>query len=248
VAYAVNEWLRKQVGVRRGFYLVDHQAVFVDPATGNPIAANASGGLHPDGIGPRVLADQLVKVLDPLIPKQDRLIASNDDKTNLIANGMMVGGTTYATTWGQNGTASQGVASKVARTDGFPGEWQQVAVTGGTDYSLRYRIAAGVADSWVVGDVVYAECECEFETDAAGWAATEFNLNLVLFNVPVGTVIRAADMLHVNGAPASSSRPASGIFRTPPLTIVAGNTHLELNVALKGSETYRIARAAIKRV
>jgi len=117
---------------------------------------------------------------------------------------------------------------------------------GGTDYSLRYRIAAGDADSWVVGDVVYAECE--FETDAAGRAAAEFNLNLPLFNIPAGSITRAADMLHINGAPASSARPACGIFRTPPLTIVAGNTHLELNVALKGSGTYRIARAAIKRV
>jgi hypothetical protein len=225
VAYAVNEWLRKQVEARRGFYLADYQAIFVDPATGNPIAAYASDGLHQDGIGSRLLADQLAKILDPLVPQQDRLIASNDDKTNLLPNGMLVGAAAngYATGWGYNGTAAQGVPSKVARTDGFPGEWQQVVVTDGTDYSLRNRIAAGVADSWVIEDTVYAECE--FETDAAGWAATEFNLNLALFNVPAGTVTRSADMIHINGSPASSSRPARGIFRTPPLTIVAGNTH-----------------------
>ncbi|MDV8146974.1 hypothetical protein [Arthrobacter sp. B10-11] len=121
----------------------------------------------------------------------------------------------------------------------------QVVVTGVIDHSLRNRFAPRTADSWVAGDVVFAECE--FETDAAGWAATVFNLNLALCNVPEGSVTRSADVIHI-GSPASTFRPATGIFRIPPLTIVADKTHLELNVVLKGSGTYRIDRAAIKRV
>lgn len=246
VSYAVNDWLRAQVGVRPGFYLAEYQSVMVDPTTGNPRTGYASDGLHQDGIGPRACADMLVRILDPLVPRSDRLIASNDDPTNLIPNGMMVGGTTYATSWANNGTGSQAVVSKVARTDGLPGDWQQVVVTSGTDYALRNRVAAGTTGSWVVGDTVYAECE--FETDASGWNPTEFNLNVALYNTPVGAVTRSADMLHLNSVPASIGRAASGIFRTPPITVPTGTSHVELNVALRGSGTYRIARARIARV
>lgn len=85
--------LRKPVGTRRGFYLADYHAVFVDSTSGNPFAAYSSDGLHQDGVASASLADQLVKAPDPLVPLQDRLIASNDGKTNLLPK-VMVGGTT----------------------------------------------------------------------------------------------------------------------------------------------------------
>src|SRR5690606_3788457 len=81
VAYAVNDWLRSQVGARRGFYLAEYQTVMADPDTGNAITANASDGLHQDGAGPALMGARLAEVLEPLVPRSDRLIASNDDPT-----------------------------------------------------------------------------------------------------------------------------------------------------------------------
>jgi hypothetical protein len=245
ISYQVNDWLRSQVGVRPNWWLVDYAAVFVDTATGNLAAGDAADGLHQDSTGAAKLGNELYKVLNVLVPTSDRLISTNDDLTNLIPNGMLEGGATYATSWGQNGTAGQGVASKVARADGFPGFWQQVVVTSGTDYQLRSRITSGTANSWVAGDTVYAECE--FQTDSASWNPSEFSFNVNLFGAPGGSITRAADMLHLGGQPASSSRLASGLFRTPNIYIPVGVTTVDVAVILVGSGTYRIARAALKR-
>lgn len=245
VGFQVNEWLRSLVGTRRNFVLVDYAAVMSDPATGAPLAAYATDGLHQTPAGARVMGHELAAALTPLTPKSDRLIASNADTTNLIPNGMLLGGASYATGWGWNGTGSQGVATKVARTDGYPGEWQQIAVTNQTDYIFRSRNLANVPNSWVIGDTVYAECE--FETDAAGWAATEFNLGVNLTGGAAGSVNRSADLIKINGT-ANDARIASGIFRTPPIKITPGTTIVDVAITLKGSGTYRIAKAALKRV
>ncbi|ACL40890.1 hypothetical protein Achl_2927 [Pseudarthrobacter chlorophenolicus A6] len=240
--YGTNEWLRQQVGVRPDFYLADYATAIVDPTTGTPYAALASDNLHQDGPGGLRMARQLVKVLSPLIPPSDRLIVSNLDTTNLLLNGMFEGdgGTGRATTWA-SGTGGTATYAKVARTDGVPGFWQQVTVSGATGSRLREDLLPGVAGSWVEGDKV--RFEIEFETDAAGWNASQFYAGIQVFGAT--GILHATDCVHSSGTAAQTDRPESGICRTPAITIGAGATTVRVYVTLVGDGTYRVARARL---
>ena len=243
--YATNEWLRNQVGVRPDFYLADYATAIVDPTTGIPYSALASDNLHHDGPGGMRMARQLVKILSPLIPPSDRLIVSNLDTTNLLVNGMFEGdsGTGRATTWA-TGTGGTAVYSKVPRTDGVPGSWQQVTLTAATASRLREDLNPGVPGSWVEGDKV--SFEVEFETDAAGWNATQFYAGLQVFGVT--GLAHATDCVHATGTPNQTDRPESGIFRTPAITIQPGATSVRVYIQLLGDGTYRVARARLRKV
>jgi len=246
VTYGVNDWLRRQTQVRRNFILVDYQAVFVDPTTGNPVAGYTADGLHQEGLGALPLGQQLANAISPFVERSDRLIASNDDPTNIITNGMMVGnsGPGTASGWGSEGATLVGTRTKVARTDGFPGEWQQVAVTGASGwYFFRWQVNIGATVA--VGDTVYAECE--FETDADGWAPSRFLMQIKMIgSFAGGTVTQSADMLHASGSPAMPGRIAAGIFRTPPIVVPVGTTSIKVGVDIEeGPGTFRIAKVRL---
>lgn len=244
----VNQWLRDQATTRPDFYLADYAARMVDPITGQILAAYASDGLHQDGPGGFVMAQELVKVLSPLLPPSDRLINSNADSTNLITNGMFDGdgGTGRATGWA-SGSGGTVVYSKVPRTDGYPGSWQQVAVTDATATRLRWDLASALG-KWAPGDTLVGEVE--FETDEAGWDVTEFSLAVHAYSVPAGQVFRSVDCVHAAGTPAltAAARPPKGIFRTPAMTVNAATTEIRMYVNCLGTGTYRVARARLRKV
>ncbi|QFG12318.1 lipase [Gordonia phage Ranch] len=243
----VNQWLREQATTRRGFYLADYAARMVDPVTGQIQAALASDNLHQDGPGGFVMAQELVRVLEPLVPPSDRLIHSNADSTNLITNGMFDGDTSGRATGWASGSGGTVTYTKVARTDGYPGFWQQVAVVGATATRLRWDLPVA-GGKWVGGDTVVGELE--FETDPTDWNVTEFSLVVHCYNVPAGQVFRAVDCVHASGTPAltAAARPPKGIFRTPAITIHPDTTEVRLYVNCLGTGTYRVARARLRKV
>lgn len=244
-AATVNEWLRREAGRRPGFYLADYAAVMSDPVTGLPLAAYASDGLHQDGPGGFIMGQQLVKVLEPLLPPADRLTVSNADTTNMLLNGMLTGdgGTGRATSWA-GGTGGTATYSKVPRTDGFPGDWQQVVLVGASATRLYQQVAAGGA--WAEGDRVFFECE--FETDASGWTATQFYARLSLLGVSGTAPQYVSDDMNHAGVPGQTFRPTKGIFRTPVLRIHEGTTHIQAAIHLTGDGTFRIARARVAKL
>ena len=106
------------------------------------------------------------------------------------------------------------------------------------------RQAPGLTNGYNIGDTLYGEME--FQADASGFSATEFSL--YLYGVPGSAVFRAGDLIRVNDATGNVGYVAAGIFRTPPIAIVAGCTNLDLTVNFKESGTIRLARGALKRV
>jgi lysophospholipase L1-like esterase len=248
VLYAVNEWLRGQAMARPGFVFVDYQAVFADPTTGNPASGYASDGLHQDSAGAIVLGGKLAEALLPYLSRTDRLVASNDDPTNLISNGMMVGNSGgISTSWGPATSVLTGTPTKVARTDGFPGEWQQVVVAGASGFYF-FRFIVNIGATLAVGDNIFFECE--FETDAGGWTAYKFFAQIQAFgSFPGGTVTQVIDMAHPTGSANAAVRTPAGIFRTPVLTVPATTTSVQVGVMVEGGAgTFRMARARLVKV
>ena len=247
VAAEVNNWLRQQATVRPNFYLAEYAAVMGDTETGIVPAALGQDLLHPDAPGAYKMAQELVRVLDPLVPRSDRLLTYNADPTNYLPNGMFTGNTSGLATGWTKGSATTPTYSKVARTDGLPGEWQQVSCTSETVSSLVRQITLSTTDL-TQGVPVFAELE--FETDAAGWNATEFTVQLQTIGGDAASSSNAKvvnDMVTVATTPLALPRIASGIFRTPAFPISIGATHLQLSLRLKGTGVYRVSRARIAR-
>lgn len=245
-AAEVNNWLRHQATRRPDFYLADYAAVMGDTETGIIPASLGQDLLHQDAPGAYRMTQELVRVLDPLIPPSDRLLAYNGDPTNYLVNGMFTGNSSgLATGWSKG--SSTATPTKIARSDGFVGEWQQVSCTNETVTSLTRQVVLSSTDL-VEGVPIFAELE--FETDEAGWNATEMTLQLQTIG---GNAASAANPKVVNDmvlgatSPLALPRIASGILRTPAFPISIGATHLQFSIRFRGTGVYRVSRARIAR-
>lgn len=245
-AAEVNNWLRQQATRRPNFYLAEYAAVMGDTETGIIPAALGQDLLHQDAPGAYKMAQELVRVLDPLVPRSDRLLTYNGDPTNYLGNGMFTGNTSgLATGWSKG--SSTATPTKVARTDGLPGEWQQMSCTNETVSSLTRQVVLSGTDL-TQGVPIFAELE--FETDEAGWNATEFTLQLQTIGGDAASSANPKvvnDMILAATTPLALPRIASGILRTPAFPISIGATHLQLSVRFKGTGVYRVSRARIAR-
>ncbi|MCZ1075104.1 SGNH/GDSL hydrolase family protein [Rhodococcus sp. A5(2022)] len=245
-AAEVNNWLRQQATRRPNFYLAEYAAVMGDTETGIIPASLGQDLLHQDEPGAYRMAQELVRVLDPLVPRSDRLLTYNGDPTNYLPNGMFTGNTSgLATGWSKG--SSTATVSKVARTDGLPGEWQQVSCTNETVTSMTRQVVLSSTDL-TEGVPVFAELE--FETDEAGWNATEMTLQLQTIGGNSASSSNPKvvnDMVQGATTPQALPRIASGILRTPAFPISIGATHLQFSVRFKGTGVYRVSRARIAR-
>lgn len=245
-AAEVNNWLRQQATRRPNFYLAEYAAVMGDTETGIIPASLGQDLLHQDAPGAYKMAQELVRILDPLVPRSDRLLTYNGDPTNYLGNGMFTGNTSgLATGWSKG--SSTATYSKVPRTDGLPGEWQQVAFTNETVTSLMRQVTLSGTDL-TEGTPVFAELE--FETDEAGWNATELTLQLQTIGGDAASASNPKvvnDMILAATTPLALPRIASGILRTPAFPISVGATHLQFSVRAKGTGVYRACRGRIAR-
>lgn len=245
-AAEVNDWLRREAMRRSNFYLAEYAAVMGDTETGIIPTSLGADALHQDAPGAFKMGVELARVLEPLVPRSDRLLTYNADPTNYLPNGMFTGNSSGLATGWTKGSSAGSTFSKVPRTDGVVGEWQQVTCATEVTASLMRQVALAGTDL-SVGDRVFAEIE--FETDEAGWSSTEFTLQLQTVGGDAGSVTNPKvvnDM--AAGSTKAQPRIANGILRTPVLTIGSGGpTHLQFSVRLKGSGVYRATRARIAR-
>lgn len=143
--HTVNAWIKTYAQTSKGVTLADFHAAFADPATGAEVSTFSKDQLHPNIVGAWSLGRCLFEVLDPLLPKLRILPSSPTDYKNLVYNPLAVGNNASGTNSYTNGTGitgngpngwttirsgtGTGVASKVARTDYWQGEWAQMALT-----------------------------------------------------------------------------------------------------------------------
>lgn len=171
--FDVNRWIRNYARTTKGIILCDWYNAFADPATVQPLAALTTDGTHPIEAGAYWMGKFLAGVLDQEAQRLDRPLPwSNADYLNILANPRMTGNTaglaTGCTVGSIISTAPTTTNTKVARTDGVQGEWQQVNASAAPDgWQLSQDdggAAAGVL--WNIGDSVYGVAEVEI--DAGG--------------------------------------------------------------------------------
>lgn len=244
----LNNWI-KTLTSRKDVIVIDIMPNVTNPATGNYAASMSYDAVHFGALGAQAVGKKMADALAPILPAWDRLPSSAFDPDNYLTNGWMVGdGATYheATGWTFSGTGL--VLSKVARTDGVQGEWQQIVTTAAeSTQKLNRTITLGGAGQLAVGDTV--QCFTEFETDAANWGSVaQFHTVAIAKNG--GTPTWYAYSMLSQGSdhwPSATFRAEKGVFATPKFVIPANSTVIEFRLVFNGIGTVRWGRSVIKK-
>jgi lysophospholipase L1-like esterase len=125
----VNSWLRWTALNDPNIILVDMRKAVIDNTTDLWVANASDDNLHPQQYGAYLMGEEAAKVLDLIIPAIDIFGCDASNSALINSNPLMTGGTTLATSWGKQDTGYTATYSKVARTDGKHGTWQQVAIS-----------------------------------------------------------------------------------------------------------------------
>jgi lysophospholipase L1-like esterase len=258
VMSAVNRWIREQGQVRRGVYIVDAWQLLVDPANGGLRTGVASDGIHMNGLGAQRVGQAIANVVNSLTPPVDVLGWGEDTDLQAVMVNPNLTGTTgtlnngitgsVATSWkvgSITGAAVTATASKVARTDFMPGEWQQISITTGEGAQLQQDL---IFANMVAG-TTYLDAMCEFQTDADWANITQFYMSISFLDAGFAGVGGSTDLQWVAGDTYDTvnTRPASGVFRVPRVLVPAAATKATIPIQLKGQGTFRVGRVGVFR-
>ena len=138
----VNQFIKNYARKTPGVILADISSAMTDPATGTPYNTGVfytADGTHPNAIGAQAMGKVIADALRPFYPANDVFSSNNNDPLNYMRNACNLGtaGTvangitgTPGTQWGLSGSGGtvDAAVSKVARTDGLPGEWTRITL------------------------------------------------------------------------------------------------------------------------
>lgn len=248
VYIAVNEWIRDYAKDTPGMVLCDWAGAYCDPTTVAARSGYTTDGVHPTNLGAASIGAVLADALKDLVTGTKRLCSTNYG--SIILNPMMLGtaGTKAASVTGEqadswttswSGATGSAIASKVARTDGIGGEWQEFQLTSSGTLQM-FQQNTNVGTDFDIGQRWFAECEYEREDD---WNVTDFRFYFSYFGSS-GTVEC------LGGGGGVALLPMSGVLRTPVgVPVPVGTTRLQLFVRFNGTAgTLRVARARLVRV
>jgi hypothetical protein len=249
IAYAAaNPWL----------WFADMGAPY-DSGDGTPVGG--AGGdyvydaVHPTALGAAVMGEVLANKMALYVSKIDQYttLATNNDPTDRLyyttCNPLMSG--TAGTVVGPaTGTAADGweaqvggAWSKVARSDGKPGTWQQVIATAQQCTLSMFDITSGVVpgDTW--------EALAEFQADNNWVSPVQFQLELIALDAGSSILAAMRALGHSVGGGSGSKiiNPLAGVLRTAPLTLPANTIKIRLNLTFQGSGTLRISRFEVRK-
>lgn len=264
VYYAVNAGIVTMATTYPWLIVTDAGPQYLDtadPTIAIPLAGYTVDGVHPNALGASTLAAKMYADL-----------AAN---VHIAASGTYVGLATADATAGRlyysvpnqmfAGTAGAKVApatgnvadgfvvsaggtwSKVARSDGKPGAWQQCVIGAEADQATfgMYDITSGFA----VGETIFAQVEFESDND---WTTPEA-IQLYLGALDAGDAVKGyvTSLGHSTGGGSGTGcvRIGAGILRTPNFVLPVGTTKIRPYITvLAASGTWRVCRFEIRKV
>jgi lysophospholipase L1-like esterase len=269
VLLSANEWLRSLTTSRRNVLVADYYVDLVNAAGTFDTAADSGDGTHPNSIGAARMGKRLGDLITATWPYVDRISAAALDasaalalaRPNIHPNPLMTGtaggvnngftgsaATGWSTRHASGGTITNATASKVARTDGIAGEWQQVAVAGGTGVS-RFRGPA--TTGFATGNVIQGVMEISEDPGAVGLTSSHVMFQCVNSGfVPVATAYGL--FLDTGDAWPTEYPIVSGVVATPEVAIPATTVTVELEwdrgSAATYTTTHRVGRTVVRRL
>lgn len=275
-------WVRTYAQNNTNIILADPTPVLIDAGNsdGEMLSGYTFDDLHPSPAGAYYIGKTIWEAVEPYIPKFDMRVYSAGDvyhssenpQGNLLSNGNVEG------TGGTAGTGVSGdvadnmsiaydsasgigtfaiTASKVARTDGEDGEWQQLVAAGTPTSSRNYRFYETVSASgkYEAGDVLEGMAEYEIDTGHSGLRSVELVIrDRNSGSSTVFTVVDGDEFATTGYFVPDDGAKISGVFRTP--SFVAnndpGNFVYELIIQAQASQaisaTVRFGRISVRKV
>jgi lysophospholipase L1-like esterase len=251
----LNRLIRNQARSMRGVYLCDWHAAMIDPATGTMRVGYAREGLHPTVTGAAVMGAILAPILEAMFPPigDARLPGTNDEGP--LGNSLMLGTTgiktsgdgtasgSVATGWtliytgGAGGTV---VASKVPRSDFWPGELQRIvhAPTAGIGGRSYLRATSSNLGTLAVGDYFSVAAEVEIE----GFVHVEI---VVDFTGASGTATALSIPTEYRQALTLPLPKFAGVLRSAARSVPAGATQFRVTINFYGPGSINVGRVGI---
>lgn len=233
--FTVNRWLIEQGRSRRGFTVVDLYTLVADRQTVTWRTGYHSDGTHQSPVGAYTIGKAYADVVNHMFPAvTTKLSRSAADPYEMLPNPTMDGDTAGVAT-SVTRTGGTGTASKVARTDGIPGAWQQWENTSGTNFIFQTATAGFVAGDRVVFRI---ELEADSYVGTSHLIYCEYR-DAGSALVGTGGQVALAD---ANGAPGTFS----GVFESNPDTVPATATSVRVAHRMTGTGTVRIGAMSLR--
>ena len=241
-------------------FLVDWYSLAADPSTGKPVGClNANGtiktvaddplvmlvdGTHPGQDLAHRMGHALAVVLDRIVPPLPVVVTDDSERNNLATNPRCVGDSaglaTGFTLGAMTGTPIIASASKVARSDGVPGEMQQVAIGPGNTGQVQLLVCDTGATLTFTGNDYYVG-EVEFETDPDLVSTGTLGIPLRLYaaaNTNSALVTNEYALFNATGPDGGGSIwDDSGVFKTKPILVPAAANRILMSIQATNVDT-----------
>lgn len=275
----INDFIRRTARTNPRVILANPGAKIADAtdSNGQPLAGYLYDGLHTNATGGRLVGQGCVDAITPYIALFDPLFVDPADlydttnpTGNLITNGLLTGtsGTTgvngslsgqVATSWNVNGASASGigtiaaVCSKVARTDGLPGSWQQVVVSGTPTTVYAINTSQNVTFSKLsVGDTIELMLETEIDAGSANFLGLTPNFtvlstaNTTLTDMSYGSL--TTDFYSNSGVIIKQTHRSQRYTIKADDTAIGVNLYAYFGANVAASATYRLGRVSLRKI
>lgn len=249
----INSWIRSQATVRKGFVIVDVESALMDPTTNDFVSGYSVDGVHLTNSGGVAAGIAFANAFRTVVTPTPVLLPPAGAQNLLKNNGGSFSGASGAvpTGWTANAwSAGQPVYSKVARTDGIPGQWQQLVVPSDSRGFLRSTVLQLNLGEFNIGDTVRAAVEFQADTMEVAPNPNSQAIYIQLEYFDGTTTYYMSDPEWFTGEQENMGNlPRSGVLVTPWYTIPAGgaNQTLAMTIQARCGGVYRFARATLAR-
>ena len=260
----INLWIAQQSLTRKNVILADMGAGFGDRNTDSePLYANnghpdyLNDGIHPGASGAIVAGRILADALQPLLRGGNQLMPYND-AANLLTNPALIGasGTAAPTSWDWNKLGGSGDAtfSYIARTDGLPGNWLSIAMSGSQQYIIQQTVTPSTAIA--SGDQFVGLVEYD-QTVANGTMGRAACLDVDVRQPNASSAFRRLDAGTTDINSGGITRIVdyrlslrSGMLETPVLTAPVGAVggFIQFGLKIFGDGTFNIGRMSLVKI
>lgn len=271
-ASALNRLIVEYARSKSGMLVVDVNPLYLDFSTGQAIAGYLRDGIHDNQPSAKAMGRFVADAISAAIPAfDDRMSvlgdtyhATKNPRGNLLANGLFSGtgggvangaSGTVAGFWSLQRNANSGasMAGSKQTVAGYTNlESQRVTVGGTSDGTGAVLASEDLIANVSQGDVLEAEMQASWNLSTADMIG--IGLNLVYYNAGFGIVTQTFDGYFSASNGALPSGSDSVIFKTEPLVVPAGVSHIYLAGTLQPpasgspSGTIDFLRASVRKV
>ncbi len=238
--FAVNRWLMNEAITRPGLVVVDCYSLLALSSTVDWRSEYDNDGTHPNARGAYVIGKAFASAIDRIIPQATaNVVRSDADPDEIMPNPTMSGtggsgtGVIPASVTQTGGT---GTGTKVARTDGIPGDWFYWDQSTGTNTILQ-----NTTTGFATGDRLQAQVE--LHVDAADWSPTSYYV-YVEQRTAANAVINSVETYLAANGDVPLHDPI--VVRVNPLTVDATAASVRVAIRQVGAGICRVGLMSLR--